>query len=147
MFEHYTFCSQSMSVDLFILLVSDLDWLTAKCSMVVSRDQELDQTWKKSTKVFYLFDSSRSLIHSRTWWLVLFVLKVVKLGVTVCQGATIRRDEETGEIFIARVIHGGLADRSGEIQQQEHKPHKREVKSNNDVCVCVCQGSSILVTC
>ncbi|XP_041663037.1 MAGUK p55 subfamily member 4-like [Cheilinus undulatus] len=28
-------------------------------------------------------------------------------------GATIRRDEETGEIFIARVIHGGLADRSG----------------------------------
>lgn len=33
----------------------------------------------------------------------------------VCfQGATIRKDEETGEIFIARVIHGGLADRSGE---------------------------------
>ncbi|XP_075886527.1 MAGUK p55 subfamily member 4-like [Nelusetta ayraudi] len=28
-------------------------------------------------------------------------------------GATIRRDEETGGIFIARVIHGGLADRSG----------------------------------
>ncbi|XP_063068653.1 MAGUK p55 subfamily member 4 [Engraulis encrasicolus] len=28
-------------------------------------------------------------------------------------GATIRRDEVTGEIFIARVIHGGLADRSG----------------------------------
>lgn len=29
------------------------------------------------------------------------------------QGATIKRDEETGEIYIARVIHGGLADRSG----------------------------------
>ncbi|XP_036396655.1 MAGUK p55 subfamily member 4 [Megalops cyprinoides] len=28
-------------------------------------------------------------------------------------GATIRRNEATGEIFIARVIHGGLADRSG----------------------------------
>ncbi|XP_028837491.1 MAGUK p55 subfamily member 4 isoform X2 [Denticeps clupeoides] len=28
-------------------------------------------------------------------------------------GATIRRDEATGEIFVARVIHGGLADRSG----------------------------------
>uniref|UniRef100_A0A3Q3N9D8 MAGUK p55 scaffold protein 4a n=1 Tax=Labrus bergylta TaxID=56723 RepID=A0A3Q3N9D8_9LABR len=28
-------------------------------------------------------------------------------------GATIRKDEETGEIYIARVIHGGLADRSG----------------------------------
>lgn len=32
------------------------------------------------------------------------------------QGATIRKDEETGEIFIARVIHGGLADRSGEMK-------------------------------
>ncbi|KAG5833178.1 hypothetical protein ANANG_G00273110 [Anguilla anguilla] len=30
-----------------------------------------------------------------------------------CQGATIRRNDVTGEIFIARVIHGGLADRSG----------------------------------
>ncbi|XP_077435705.1 MAGUK p55 subfamily member 4-like isoform X3 [Vanacampus margaritifer] len=28
-------------------------------------------------------------------------------------GATIRKDKETGEIFIARVIRGGLADRSG----------------------------------
>ncbi|XP_028249297.1 MAGUK p55 subfamily member 4-like [Parambassis ranga] len=28
-------------------------------------------------------------------------------------GATIKRDEETGCIYIARVIHGGLADRSG----------------------------------
>uniref|UniRef100_A0A672YT82 Membrane protein, palmitoylated 4-like n=1 Tax=Sphaeramia orbicularis TaxID=375764 RepID=A0A672YT82_9TELE len=28
-------------------------------------------------------------------------------------GATIKRNEVTGEIFIARVIHGGLADRSG----------------------------------
>lgn len=28
-------------------------------------------------------------------------------------GATIKKDEETGEIVIARVIHGGLADRSG----------------------------------
>ncbi|XP_029967130.1 MAGUK p55 subfamily member 4 [Salarias fasciatus] len=28
-------------------------------------------------------------------------------------GATIKRNEETGDIYIARVIHGGLADRSG----------------------------------
>ncbi|XP_067117250.1 MAGUK p55 subfamily member 4 [Osmerus mordax] len=28
-------------------------------------------------------------------------------------GATIKKDEDTGEIFIARVINGGLADRSG----------------------------------
>uniref|UniRef100_A0A3B5MJB0 Uncharacterized protein n=1 Tax=Xiphophorus couchianus TaxID=32473 RepID=A0A3B5MJB0_9TELE len=31
-------------------------------------------------------------------------------------GATIRREEVTGDIYIARVIHGGLADRSGEIK-------------------------------
>ncbi|KTG38969.1 hypothetical protein cypCar_00003240 [Cyprinus carpio] len=30
------------------------------------------------------------------------------------QGATIRKNEKTGNFFIARVIHGGLADRSGE---------------------------------
>lgn len=30
-------------------------------------------------------------------------------------GATIRRDEDTGEIYIARVIHGGLADRSSKL--------------------------------
>uniref|UniRef100_A0A672PZL4 MAGUK p55 scaffold protein 4 n=1 Tax=Sinocyclocheilus grahami TaxID=75366 RepID=A0A672PZL4_SINGR len=29
------------------------------------------------------------------------------------QGVTIRKNERTGNIFIARVIHGGLADRSG----------------------------------
>jgi len=31
------------------------------------------------------------------------------------QGATIKRDEETGKIVIARVMHGGAADRSGLI--------------------------------
>jgi len=29
------------------------------------------------------------------------------------QGATIKADEETGRILIARVMHGGAADRSG----------------------------------
>lgn len=46
---------------------------------------------------------------------------------SVCQGATIRRNEETGEIYIARVIHGGLADRSGEIKLYELRMH---------VCIC-----------
>lgn len=41
-------------------------------------------------------------------------VKLCVACVPVLQGATIRRDEETGGIFIARVIHGGLADRSGE---------------------------------
>ncbi|CAL8398653.1 unnamed protein product [Boreogadus saida] len=34
-------------------------------------------------------------------------------------GATIKRDEETGEIYIARVIHGGLADRSVTLPQPQ----------------------------
>ncbi|KAG2459588.1 MPP4 protein, partial [Polypterus senegalus] len=29
------------------------------------------------------------------------------------QGATIKRNEVTGDIVVARIIHGGLADRSG----------------------------------
>lgn len=33
--------------------------------------------------------------------------------VFICQGATIKRHEITGDITVARVIHGGLADRSG----------------------------------
>ncbi|XP_061142349.1 MAGUK p55 subfamily member 4-like [Syngnathus typhle] len=35
-------------------------------------------------------------------------------------GATIRKDKETGEIFIARVIRGGLADRSGLLHPGDH---------------------------
>ena len=31
------------------------------------------------------------------------------------QGATIKTDEQTGKIVIARVMHGGAADRSGLI--------------------------------
>jgi len=33
----------------------------------------------------------------------------------LCQGATIKTDEETGKIVIARIMHGGAADRSGLI--------------------------------
>jgi hypothetical protein len=31
------------------------------------------------------------------------------------QGATIKRHEITGDILVARVIHGGLVERSGEL--------------------------------
>lgn len=33
----------------------------------------------------------------------------------IFQGATIKTDEETGKIIIARIMHGGAADRSGLI--------------------------------
>lgn len=33
----------------------------------------------------------------------------------ILQGATIKTDEETGKIIIARIMHGGAADRSGLI--------------------------------
>lgn len=31
------------------------------------------------------------------------------------QGATIKRHEITGDILVARVIHGGLVERSGKL--------------------------------
>lgn len=33
------------------------------------------------------------------------------------QGATIRRDEATGAVIVARIMRGGAADRSGETKQ------------------------------
>lgn len=47
------------------------------------------------------------------------------------QGATIRRDESTGEIFVARVIHGGLADRSGKAKTRLRLEAKRCLVPNN----------------
>lgn len=35
--------------------------------------------------------------------------------IDILQGATIKTDEETGKIIIARIMHGGAADRSGLI--------------------------------
>lgn len=34
------------------------------------------------------------------------------------QGATIKRHEMTGDILVARIIHGGLAERSGKLGWQ-----------------------------
>ncbi|CAB1432961.1 unnamed protein product [Pleuronectes platessa] len=52
---------------------------------------------------------------SRKWtsWVLSSRLCRVADFLTCTVGATIKRNEVTGEIFIARVIHGGLADRSG----------------------------------
>lgn len=36
------------------------------------------------------------------------------------QGATIRRDEATGAVIVARIMRGGAADRSGENKQHWH---------------------------
>ena len=41
------------------------------------------------------------------------VTRCVEFG---CQGATLQVNEESGAVFIARVLHGGAADRSGENQ-------------------------------
>uniref|UniRef100_A0A8C4S1P5 MAGUK p55 scaffold protein 4 n=1 Tax=Erpetoichthys calabaricus TaxID=27687 RepID=A0A8C4S1P5_ERPCA len=38
------------------------------------------------------------------------------------QGATIKRNEVTGDIVVARIIHGGLADRSGKAVHVWHVP-------------------------
>lgn len=36
-----------------------------------------------------------------------------RLHLTVLQGATIRRDDTTGTVIVARIMRGGAADRSG----------------------------------
>lgn len=60
------------------------------------------------------------------------------------QGATIKTDEETGKILIARVMHGGAADRSGLIHVGDEVIEVNginvEGKTPNDVLV-------ILVSC
>lgn len=42
------------------------------------------------------------------------IIKILTLHIYF-QGATIKTDEETGKIIIARIMHGGAADRSGLI--------------------------------
>lgn len=44
-----------------------------------------------------------------------FLCHFIKYFVKHFQGATIKTDEETGKIIIARIMHGGAADRSGLI--------------------------------
>lgn len=46
---------------------------------------------------------------------VVLVLKKIVIMLYISQGATIKTCEETGKIVIARVMHGGAADRSGLI--------------------------------
>lgn len=42
------------------------------------------------------------------------------------QGATIKRHELTGDITVARVIHGGLADKSGKVNLIQLKAKKKK---------------------
>lgn len=55
------------------------------------------------------------------------------------QGATIKTDEETGKIIIARIMHGGAADRSGLIHVGDEVIEVNginvEGKTPNDVLV------------
>lgn len=61
------------------------------------------------------------------------------------QGATIKTDEESGKIVIARVMHGGAADRSGLIHVGDEVCEVNgisvEGKTPNDVLkILVCHG-------
>lgn len=57
----------------------------------------------------------------------------------ILQGATIKTDEETGKIIIARIMHGGAADRSGLIHVGDEVIEVNginvEGKTPNDVLV------------
>lgn len=45
----------------------------------------------------------------------MYVLLCELTGIFGVQGATIRRDEITGAVVVARIMRGGAADRSGEL--------------------------------
>lgn len=40
-------------------------------------------------------------------------------GYVLFQGATIRRDEHTGAVIVARIMRGGAADRSGKFLKKQ----------------------------
>lgn len=66
------------------------------------------------------------------------------------QGATIKTDEESGKIVIARVMHGGAADRSGLIHVGDEVVEVNgisvEGKTPNDVLkILVCSSNSYTV--
>lgn len=44
-----------------------------------------------------------------------FLLFFLGGGYVLFQGATIRRDEHTGAVIVARIMRGGAADRSGMV--------------------------------
>lgn len=56
-------------------------------------------------------------IFSMQIWFSLPVIRsfILSLNALSSQGATIKQDEKTGAIVIARIMHGGAADRSGLI--------------------------------
>lgn len=63
------------------------------------------------------------------------------------QGATIKTDEETGKIIIARIMHGGAADRSGLIHVGDEVIEVNginvEGKTPNDVLTILVNDSNL----
>lgn len=64
------------------------------------------------------------------------------------QGATIKTDEDSGKIIIARIMHGGAADRSGLIHVGDEVIEVNginvEGKTPNDVlAILVCVGQYV----
>lgn len=47
----------------------------------------------------------------------------------VLQGATIRKDEATGAVIVARIMRGGAADRSGEFVEKYLSREIKEIKA------------------
>lgn len=67
------------------------------------------------------------------------------------QGATIKSDEETGKILIARVMHGGAADRSGLIHVGDEVVEVNNInvegRTPNDVLAILVRVNIFLVGC
>lgn len=57
----------------------------------------------------------RRYIFARCYTAVMKKINRTEIKIYYFQGATIKADEETGKIVVARIMHGGAADRSGLI--------------------------------
>lgn len=55
-----------------------------------------------------------ALLSSESQGVGLEVLLRSRPALSLIQGATIRRDEHSGAVVVARIMRGGAADRSGE---------------------------------
>ncbi|XP_053118863.1 MAGUK p55 subfamily member 7 isoform X5 [Hemicordylus capensis] len=65
-----------------------------------------------SVKIIRLVKNREPLVHDRSWTVKFSQCPVQAFSVA---GATIKRDEHTGAVVVARIMHGGAADRSGLI--------------------------------
>lgn len=67
--------------------------------------------------ISYLLIKIKLLTPSSVLLILALRINIIVSVYLFIQGATIRRDEATGAVIVARIMRGGAADRSGENKQ------------------------------